>query len=202
RYVDYALDVPMYFIKRGDLYIDATGTSFRDLLAGRHPLLPGETAVLSDWANHMSTIFPDVRLKRYLEMRGADAGPTASLTALSAFWVGLLYDRNALDATFDMVKGWTAAEREALRDAVPREGLTARIAGRDLKQIARQALDLSRAGLAARGRLDAAGRDETHHLDALEPIVETGTTLAHHWLAKFHGEWGGSVLPAFRECVF
>ncbi|MGZ5863962.1 MAG: glutamate--cysteine ligase, partial [Xanthobacteraceae bacterium] len=137
RWVDYALDVPMYFVKRGDKYIDVAGQSFRDLLAGKLPGLPGERATISDWANHVSTIFPEVRLKRYLEMRGSDGGPWRTLPALPAFWVGLLYDDTALDAAWDLVKDWNAAERQQLRDDVPRLGFKATIRGRSL-------LDLSR----------------------------------------------------------
>jgi glutamate--cysteine ligase len=202
RYVDYALDVPMYFIKRGDHYHDVTGSSFRDLLAGRHPAVPGEKAVISDWANHLSTIFPEVRLKRYLEMRGADAGSLSPLVALSAFWVGLLYDRTALDAAWDLVKGWTAAERQQLRDDVPAQGLNAVIRGRKLQEIARQVLALSRAGLAARKRHDPDGRDETRYLDVMDVIVETGRTQAENLVDRFNTTWGGSVEPAFKECVF
>jgi len=202
RYVDYALDVPMYFIKRGDTYHDVAGSSFRDLLAGRHPALPGERAIISDWANHISTIFPEVRLKRYLEMRGADAGPLPFLAALPAFWVGLLYDSQALDAAWDLVKGWSAAERQQLRDDVPAKALGASIAGRPLKEVARDALEIARAGLRRRARLDAEGRDESRHLDALDEIAASDRTQAEALLAKFHGAWGGSVAPAFEECVF
>jgi len=202
RYVDYALDVPMYFIKRGDTYHDVSGSSFRDLLAGRHPALPGERAIISDWANHLSTIFPEVRLKRYLEMRGADAGPLPYLTALSAFWVGLLYDRNALDAAYDLVKDWTTAERQQLRDDVPRLALNATIRGRPLAEIARQVLAIARSGLAARRRLDASGQDETRYLDVLDVIAATGRTQAANLLDRYRGAWAGSVSPAFEECVF
>jgi glutamate--cysteine ligase len=202
RYVDYALDVPMYFVKRGDFYHDVSGTSFRDLLRGENPKLPGELPTISDWANHLSTIFPEVRLKRYLEMRGADAGPTGMLTALSAFWVGLLYHQPSLDAAWDVVKNWTAAERQALRDAVPGEGLRARVAGRSLREIAEEALALSRAGLAARARLDGDGRDETGYLDRLDVIAGNGRTQADDLIDRFNGPWGHSVLPAFEECVF
>jgi glutamate--cysteine ligase len=202
RYVDYALDVPMYFIKRGDRYIDVAGSSFRDLLAGRHPALPGGRAIKSDWVNHLSTIFPEVRLKRYLEMRGADAGPPAYLAALPAFWVGLLYDNRALDAAWDLVKPWTAAERQALRDAVPGLALKAEVAGRSLRDVAREALAIARGGLQRRARFDAAGRDESRHLDVLDAVVDSGRTQAEALLERFHGPWRGSVAPAFEECVF
>ncbi len=202
RYVDYALDVPMYFIKRGDTYHDVTGSSFRDLLAGRHPALPGEKAIISDWANHLSTIFPEVRLKRYLEMRGADAGPLPTLTALSAFWVGLLYDQDALDSAYDLIKDWSAAERQQMRDDVPRLALKAKIRSRALAGVAGQVLAIARSGLAARRRLNASGQDETRYLDVLDVIAATGRTQAENLLDRYHGAWAGSVLPAFEECVF
>src|SRR6202163_3180128 len=147
RYVDYALSVPMYFIKRGADYIDVAGSSFRDLLAGKLPSLPGERATISDWANHLSTLFPEVRLKRYLEMRGADDGPRERICALSALWTGLLYDPQALDAAWDLVKGWSAEERETLRDEVPRLGFNAIIGGRSVLQLAKLTLAFAEKGL-------------------------------------------------------
>ncbi|HXN42698.1 MAG TPA: glutamate--cysteine ligase, partial [Xanthobacteraceae bacterium] len=173
RWVDYALDVPMYFVKRGDRYIDAAGQSFRDLLAGKLRALPGERAKFSDWANHLSTIFPEVRLKRYLEMRGADSGPWARLCALPALWVGLLYDPTSLDAAWNLTKGWSAAERQQLRDDVPKLGLKAAIGGRSVHDVARDMLALARAGLKRRKRLDYRGSDETLFLAPIEEIVAT-----------------------------
>src|SRR5215472_6531385 len=161
RYVDYALDVPMYFVKRGEKYIDVSGRSFRDFFAGKLPELPGERPTISDWANHLSTIFPEVRLKRYLEMRGADGGPWRRLPSLTAFWVGLLYDDDALNACWDMVKSWTAAERQKLRDDVPRLGFKAKIRDRNVFTLAEETLRLCSRGLARRKRLDRNGRDET-----------------------------------------
>ena len=199
RWVDYALDVPMYFIKRGDRYIDVAGQSFRDLMAGSLAALPGERATLSDWANHLTTTFPEVRLKRYLEVRGADCGPRRMLAALPAFWVGLLYDDAALDAAWEMTKEWTAAERQALRDDVPTLALRATIRGRTVRDVARDCLVLSAQGLARRRRLDIGGRDETRHLAPLDDIVASGRTLAEDLIEKFKGEWGGSVEPAFTE---
>jgi glutamate--cysteine ligase len=201
-YVDWALDVPMYFVKRDDTYHDVAGASFRDLLAGRLAALPGEVATRSDWANHVSTLFPEVRLKRYIEMRGADVGPPERIAALSAFWVGLLYDEAALDAAWDLVKLWSAEDRERLRADVPRLGLNAQIAGRTLRDVARDVLAFSRSGLSRRARLDAAGRDETHFLDPLDLIVARGRTAAEDLLDQYNGPWGGSVEPAFEECVF
>jgi glutamate--cysteine ligase len=202
RYVDYALDVPMYFVKRGDRYIDVAGSSFRDFFDGRNPALPGERPTLSDWANHLSTIFPEVRLKRYLEMRGADGGPWARLPALPALWVGLLYDGPSLDAAWEIARHWKAEERQALRDQVPRLGFKARIGNRCLLEITRECLTLAHAGLKRRRRLDHAGRDESRHLEPLDQIVERGRTPAEELLEKFHGPWHGSVEPAYEEYAF
>ena len=202
RYVDYALDVPMYFVKRDETYHDVTGANFRDLLAGKLPQLPGERATMSDWANHLSTIFPEVRLKRYLEMRGADCGSPAHISALSAFFVGLLYDRASLDAAWDLVKSWSAAERQSLRDQVPGKALSAEIAGRSARDVARDALAIARAGLARRNRRDASGRDETIYLDLLDERVSSGRVAAQELLEKFNGEWRGSVRPAFDACAY
>lgn len=201
RYVDYALDVPMYFVKRGDIYHDVAGASFRDLLAGRLAALPGERATLSDWANHLSTIFPEVRLKRYLEMRGADAGPKPFLTALPALWVGILYDTSALDAAWDIVKSWTELDRETMRAQVARLGLETTVAGRSLREIGREVLALARATLARRRNLSAAGHDETHFLDPLDEVLAT-RTLAEGLREKFLTIWDGSVEPTFTECVY
>jgi glutamate--cysteine ligase len=202
RYVDYALDVPMYFVKRGATYHDVTGASFRDLLAGRLEALPGERATISDWANHLSTIFPEVRLKRYLEMRGADVGPPARICALSALMVGLYYDAAALDAAYDLIRPWNVDERQKLRNDVPRLALAADIGGRSLTEIGREVLSLARGGLRRRARLDARGRDESIYLAPLEAFVESGRVAAQDWIAKFEGEWGGGVDPAFAEACY
>ena len=199
RWVDYALDVPMYFVKRGSNYIDVAGQSFRDLLTGKLPGLPGERATISDWANHLSTIFPEVRLKRYLEMRGADSGPWQRLPALPAFWTGICYDDVSLNAAWDLVKDWSAAERQALRDDVPKLGLGAKARGRSVLELAKDCLELARAGLARRGRRDRSGRDETRYLAPLDEIVARGRTPAEELLAKFDGPWRGSVEPVFAE---
>jgi glutamate--cysteine ligase len=199
RWVDYALDVPMYFVKRGDRYIDVAGQSFRDLMAGKLPGLPGERATLSDWANHVSTIFPEVRLKRYLEMRGSDANPWLRLPALPALWVGMLYDDASLDAAWDLVKDWTAEERQKLRDEVPRAGFAATIRGRRMLDLAREILAIAREGLKRRRRLDAEGRDETRYLELLEKFVARGMTPAEELLEKYSGAWGGSVAPIYDE---
>ena len=202
RYVDWALDVPMYFVKRGETYHDVAGQSFRDLMKGDLPGMPGETASISDWANHMSTLFPEVRLKRYLEMRGADAGPLPALVALSAFWVGLLYDTAALDGAWQIVKGWSAAERQQLRDDVPKQGLDAMIRGRKLRDVAREILALARGGLERRNMHDATGLGESVYLDVLDEMVASGKTRAELLLARYAGPWGGSVWPVFEEMAY
>ena len=202
RYVDYALDVPMYFLKRGDAYHDVTGASFRDLLAGNFDRKPGEVAYISDWANHLSTIFPEVRLKRYLEMRGADAGDRRMLTALPALFVGIFYHQPALDAAWDLVKGWSADERQKLRDDVPKLALNATIQGRSLREIGVEVLALARAGLKARHRIDSRGNDETFFLDRLDDIVASGETHAEQMLARYRGAWAGSIEPVFKECAY
>jgi len=202
RYVDYALDVPLYFIKRGAKYIDAAGASFRDLLAGRLAAAPGERATMADWANHLSTIFPEVRLKRYLEMRGADVGPPERIVAMSALMIGLYYDERALTSAQDLFRDWSAEDRQSLRDAVPRLGLKAKVRGRDLRQVALDMLAVARAGLSRRARLNEKGEDETIWLRPLEAVAESGRTPAEGWIERFLGSWGRSVDPAFVEAAF
>ena len=202
RWVDYALDVPMYFVKRGERYIDVSGCSFRDLLAGKLPVLPGERATMSDWVNHLSTLFPEVRLKRYLEMRGADSGPWRRLPALPAFWVGLLYEDVPLDAAFDLIKHWSAEERQKLRDDVPRRGFEAVIGGRSVLEIAAECLELSRDGLRRRDRRDQQGGDERRYLTPLEYFVDRRITPAEELLKNFHGPWHASVEPLFAAYAY
>ncbi|MDR2857195.1 MAG: glutamate--cysteine ligase [Novosphingobium sp.] len=205
RYVDYMLDVPMYFVFREGRYIDAAGQSFRDFLAGKLPALPGEKPRMSDWTDHLSTAFPEVRLKSFLEMRGADGGPWNRICALPALWVGLLYDQTALDAAWDMVRHWDMAGREALRNAVPKLGLDAPLpenakgGGGRLRDIAGEVLAIARAGLTARGRLNAAGDNETAYLAPLEEIAASGKVPAERLLDKFHGEWGGDITRVYEE---
>ena len=201
RYVDYALDVPMYFVKRGDRYHDVAGARFRDLLAGKLAALPGERATLSDWANHLSTIFPEVRLKRYLEMRGADVGPPERIVALSALMVGLYYDGSALAGALDLVDGWDAATRARLRVEAPRLGLATPVGGRTLRDVARDALELAHSGLRRRARRNAAGDDETKYLGPLQRIAEEGRSPAQLWLDLYHGAWKGSVDPIFAAAA-
>jgi glutamate--cysteine ligase len=202
RYVDYMLDVPMYFVYRDGQYIDASGQSFRDFMAGRLPALPGELPTLGDWMDHLTTAFPEVRLKKYLEMRGADGGPWRRLCALPAFWVGLLYDQAALDGAWDLVKDWTIEERETLRAEVPRLGLAATVRGRSLREIGMDVLALSKQGLAARRNYSDSGRDESLYLEPLQVILEQGRTAADDMLAAYHGRWGNSVDPLFKEYAY
>jgi glutamate--cysteine ligase len=200
RYVDYMLDVPMYFVFRDGRYIDAAGQSFRDFIAGKLPALPGERPVMSDWTDHLSTAFPEVRLKSFLEMRGADGGPWSRICARPALWVGLLYEQGALDAAWELVKDWTMAEREALRDAVPKLALDAPVPGRgSLRELAGEVLAIARAGLNARARLNAAGDNESGFLAPLDEIVATGKVPAQVLLDKFHGEWGGDISRVYEE---
>ncbi len=202
RYVDYALDVPMYFVYRDGKYIDTSGASFRDFLDGRLRALPGDKPTLSDWADHLTTIFPEARLKRFIEMRGADGGPWRRICALPAFWLGLIYDRGALDAAWDLVKDWTAAERQALRLAVPSMGLMTPFRGRTLREIARTVLEISGAGLRARAASDGFGDTEEHFIHPLRQIVDSGVCPADELLAKFRGPWAGDVKRVFAEHAY
>lgn len=203
RYADYALDVPMYFVYRDGKYIDAAGQSFRDFLAGKLPALPGELPTESDWSDHLSTAFPEVRLKSFLEMRGADGGRWNKICALPAFWVGLLYDKAALDAAWDAVKNWTMEERQTLRDSVPRLALDAPLpSGRTLRDIAPQILDIAGSGLNARARLNSSGDNESGFLDPLREIVASGKVPAQRLLDKYHGEWGGDISRIYKELSF
>ncbi len=203
RYADYALDVPMYFVFRDGRYIDAAGQSFRDFLAGKLPALPGELPTIGDWNDHLSTAFPEVRMKSFLEMRGADGGPWSRICALPAFWVGLLYDDTALDAAWDVVRDWSMEARERLRSDVPRLGLDAPLpGGRTLRDIAGPVLDIARAGLAARARLNGAGDNETGYLATLAEIVASGRTPAETLLDRYHGPWAGDLGRAYAEESF
>ncbi|MEI8397382.1 MAG: glutamate--cysteine ligase, partial [Rhodospirillaceae bacterium] len=202
RYADYALDVPMYFVYRDGRYIDCAGLSFRDFLAGKLPTLPGERPLLTDWTDHLTTLFPEVRLKRFLEMRGADGGPWERLCALPAFWVGLLYDSVALDAACDLVADWSAEERAALRRDVPRQGLATPFRNRSVRELAREALVIASAGLRRRACKGSCGEDESGFLQPLFGVVESGETPAAALLKRFHGAWGGTIDPIFREFAY
>jgi glutamate--cysteine ligase len=201
RYVDYALDVPMYFVYRDGKYINALGQSFRDFLKGQLPALPGEMPTLSDWADHLTTIFPEARIKQFIEMRGADGGPWRRLCALPAFWVGLLYDQSSLDAAWDLVKSMDAETRDALCVAASVDGLQAEVSGIKMMELARQAVNISNAGLVARARTGAGGMvpDETHFLNALQDSLETGQTPADELLARYHGDWEGDLTRIYED---
>jgi glutamate--cysteine ligase len=202
RYVDYLLDVPMYFAYRNGAYIDASGQSFRDFLKGKLPALPGEMPTLGDFVDHVSTVFPEVRLKRYLEMRGADGGPWRRLCALPALWVGLLYDDLPLDAAYDLTKDWTLAEHEYLRREVPRHGLDLPFRDRSLRDVALDVLAMAREGLRRRSRVNGMSEDESHFLDTLFAIAGSGRTFADELLEQFSGRWAGDIDPIYREHAY
>lgn len=201
RYVQYALDVPMYFVYRDGTYVDARGQSFRDFLKGKLPALPGEVPTLSDWADHLTTIFPEARLKKFIEMRGADGGPWRRLCALPAFWVGLLYDQNALDAAWDLAKGLDAETREGLRVAASVAGLQGEVGKVKLHDLAREAVAIAESGLKARAQPGVGGmvQDETHFLNTLKESVETGIIPADELLEHFNGDWGGDLSRIYNE---
>lgn len=200
-WVQYALDVPMYFVYRDGKYINALGQSFRDFMKGELPALPGEKPNLSDWADHLTTIFPEARIKQYLEMRGADGGPWRRLCALPAFWVGMCYEQSSLDAAWDLAKDWDTETREGLRVAASVDGLQGEFNGIKLHDLARECVNIADAGLAARARPGAGGLipDETHFLNALRESVETGRTPADELLEKYHGEWDGDLSRIYDE---
>ena len=200
-WVEYALDVPMYFVYRDGVYVDALGMSFRDFLEGKLPALPGEVPTLSDWADHLTTAFPDARMKKYIEMRGADGGPWRRLCALPAFWVGLMYDQTALDAAWDLAKGWDAETREALRLAATRDGLQAQVGDIRMHDLAREVLEIADAGLVARARPGAGGLvpNETHFLNALKDSVESGKVPSDELLERYHGDWNGDLSKIYAE---
>jgi glutamate--cysteine ligase len=203
RYADYALDVPMYFVFRDGKYIDAAGQSFRDFLEGKLPALPGERPTMGDWTDHLSTAFPEVRMKSFLEMRGADGGPWNRICALPAFWVGLLYDDAALDAAWDLVKDWTMEERETLRNEVPRLALQATISGgATLRDIAPKVMEIARAGLTARGRLNSIGENEGSYLTPLDEVVASGHTHAERLLERYRKAWNGDLSKVYDEESF
>ena len=202
RYTDYMLDVPMYFVYRDGRYIDVAGHSFRDFLAGKLAALPGQRPTLKDWEDHLTTAFPEVRLKRYLEMRGADGGPWGRLCALPALWAGVLYHQPSLDAAWDMARDWSMEERVRLREEVPRLGLKAQVRGRTVREMATQLIELAHAGLTARARPNAAGDNETGFLLPLQQVAETGVTPAERKLALYNDAWNGSVDPVFTECAY
>ncbi|MEM9055178.1 MAG: glutamate--cysteine ligase [Pseudomonadota bacterium] len=203
RYVDYALDVPMYFVRRGGKYLDASGLSFRDFLNGKLPILPGELPAIDDFEDHLSTIFPEVRLKRFLEMRGSDSGPWSRLCAFSAFWTGILYDDAALDAAWQLIKDWTEGDREAMRQAVRTLGLKTPVPnGLSLQDIAKTAIKIARTGLKSRAKLSVSGDDETGFLTELDHIATTGLTPAEVLLEQYRTDWDYDVTRVFKELAY
>lgn len=202
RYVDYMLDVPMYFVYRGGEYLDAAGMSFRDFLQGKLALVPGEHPTVDDWNDHLTTAFPEVRLKRFLEMRGADGGPWERLCALPAFWVGLLYDAQALDQAEQLISEWQIDDIRGLQRDAPRLGLKAQVGGRSLQAVAKDVLQIAKGGLIARQRLNSAGMDESRFLNQLFDIAESGLTPAEIKLQRYHQDWNQSVAPLFAEFAY
>jgi glutamate--cysteine ligase len=202
RYARYALDVPMYFAKRDGRYVDLAGRSFRDFMDGKLDELPGQRATMKDWADHATTIFPEVRLKQYLEMRGADSGPWSRICALPALWTGVFYDAPSLAAAWDLCKHWTAEDRAKLRADVPKLGLKATVAGRSVQDIARDFIAIAREGLKRRNRLDGGFIDETGYLGEVEAIADSGITPAERLLERYHGPWKGDVSRVFEEMAY
>lgn len=201
-YAKYAIDVPMYFIHRGGKYVDMTGQSFRAFMDGKLPGYEGELPTLADWTDHLSTIFPEVRLKTFLEMRGADGGPWEAICGLPAFWTGLMYDQGALDAAYDVVKDWPFESLQAMRDAVPKAGLDAKSPLGTMQDFALKALEISESGLKARGRLNRSGESEAVFLDDLWDSAKSGTSPAQSLLDLYHGKWDGDLSLIFRDQRF
>ena len=201
RWTEYALDVPMYFVYRDGVYHDALGQSFRDFLRGELPALPGEKPTLSDWADHLTTLFPEARVKKFIEMRGADGGQWRKLCALPAFWVGLTYDQGALDAAWDLVKNWDAETRDTLRVAASVDGLQAKVGQINMHDLAREAVAIAEQGLKARAKPGAGGMvpDETHFLNALKDSLDTGKVAADELLDHYHGDWGGDLTRIYGD---
>ncbi len=202
RYVDYALDVPMYFLYRDGIYKDVSGLSFRDLMDGKLPGYEGELPTMTDWENHLTTLFPEVRMKRFLEMRGADGAPWKGICALSAFWVGLMYDQQALDAAWDLVKDWSQETYEQLRFDVTKHGLETPLGDGTLQDLAKEVLEISAMGLRNRNRLDAGGSDESGFLSTLNAFAQTGRTSAVQLLEAYNTRWNGSVMPVYDEYAY
>jgi glutamate--cysteine ligase len=202
RYADYALSVPMYFVYRNGRYIDAAGASFRDFMEGKLPQLAGERPTFDDWSDHLTTLFPEVRMKRFLEMRGADGGRWRRICALPALWAGLLYDRTSLDAGWDLVKDWSAEERQTLRDGVPKLALNMHFRGTTVLDLAKQVLAIAQAGLQRRGLRNSKGEDERPYLEPIETILREGCTPAEEILSRYHSAWGQRTDPLFTEYAF
>jgi glutamate--cysteine ligase len=202
RYADYALDAPMYFAKRGETYVDLSGQSFRAFMDGKLDALPGDRATAQDWADHLTTLFPEVRLKQYLEMRGADGGPWSRICALPALWAGILYDAPSLAAAWDLCKDWDIAEHERLRRDVTRLGLKAEVNGRSVRDIAVDMVNIAKQGLKNRARFSGGMVDERGYITELEDIADSGVTSADRLLELYNGEWGGDISRVYRDCAY
>lgn len=202
RYADYALDTPMYFAKRGETYVDLSGQSFRAFMEGGLDALPGERATAKDWADHLTTLFPEVRLKQYLEMRGADGGPWSRICALPALWAGVLYDAPSLAAAWDLCKGWDIADHERLRRDVTRLGLKAEVGGRVLRDVAVDLVAIAKQGLKNRARFSGGMVDERGYLSELEDIADSGVTPAERLLDLYHGPWNGDVKRIYADFAY
>ncbi|MEN5053548.1 glutamate--cysteine ligase [Brevundimonas naejangsanensis] len=202
RYADYALDAPMYFAKRGEAYVDLSGQSFRAFIEGKLDALPGDRATVQDWADHLTTLFPEVRLKQYLEMRGADGGPWSRICALPALWAGILYDAPSLAAAWDLCKDWDIADHERLRRDVTRLGLKAEVGGRSVRDIAVDMVNIAKQGLKNRARFSGGMVDERGYITELEDIADSGVTSADRLLELYNGEWGGDISRVYRDCAY
>jgi glutamate--cysteine ligase len=200
-YTRYALDVPMYFVKRDD-YIDASGQDFKAFMRGELPAFMGQKPTMNDWADHLTTLFPEVRLKKYLEMRGADSGPWNRICALPALWAGLLYDQTALDSATDLIAAFDQHDRNDLRNRVAKTGLHGEVAGRPLKDWAKDMLEIARLGLKNRHMVSGGLVDERGYLDVLFDIAESGITPAERMLADYHGRWAGDVSALYYEDAY
>ena len=200
-WTEYALDVPMYFVYRDGNYINALGQSFRDFMKGELPALPGELPTLSDWADHLTTIFPEARLKKFIEMRGADAGQWHRLCALPAFWVGICYDQGSLDAAWDIVKNWDENDRENLRIAAAEDGLKGSVGSISLIDLAKEAVRVSESGLKKRAQASSNGlySDESLFLDSLKENIEKRKSSADELLEKYHGSWNKDLTKVYEE---
>lgn len=202
-YVEWALDVPMYFVLREGKYIDCTRVTFRQFMDGAlEGQIPDAKPNKGDWMNHLSTVFPEVRMKKFIEMRGADGGPWRRICALPAFWVGLCYDEDALDEAWQLTSDWSFEDVVELRNAVPKDGLKAKIKGSSVQEISKQVLGIARQGLISRNRLNAEGFDEAHFLAPLEEVAARGTTPAEQMLTQYHSNWGSSIEPIFLEYAY
>lgn len=202
RYADYALDAPMYFAKRGETYVDLSGQSFRAFIEGKLDALPGDRATTQDWADHLTTLFPEVRLKQYLEMRGADGGPWSRICALPALWAGILYDAPSLAAAWDLCKDWDIADHERLRRDVTRLGLKAEVGGRSVRDVAVDMVNIAKQGLKNRARFSGGMVDERGYITELEDIADSGVTSADRLLELYNGEWGGDISRVYRDCAY